>query len=80
MEKNHGKRVLSECTMLFGADQVRVIIRDNGVLFNFIDKNNPVESLNAHVLNSILEHTEEKNYVLTAAFNRNGFVFEKTAT
>lgn len=80
LEKNPDKRVLSECTMLFGADQVRVIIRDDGVLFNFIDENNPVESFDAHVLNSILEHMEEKNYVLTAAFNRNGFVFDKAAT
>ena len=77
LEKNQGKRVLSECTLLFSENQVRVIIRDDGVLFNFVDENNPVESLNAHVLSSILEHTEEKNYVITAAVNRNGFVFEK---
>ena len=80
LEKNPGKRVLSECTLLFGAEQVRIIIRDDGELFNFIDEDNSVDSLNAHVLSSILEHTEVKNYLLTAAINRNGFVFEKTAT
>lgn len=29
------------------------------------------------VLNSIFEHKKQKNYLLTTAFNRNGFVFEK---
>ncbi len=77
-EKNPGKKVLSECTLLFKGDVVRIIIRDDGTLFNFVDENNPVESLNAHVLNSLLEQTKEKNYVLTTSFNRNGFVFEKS--
>lgn len=75
LEKNPNKRVLSECTLIFGTNQVRVIIRDDGVLFNFIDENNPVESFNAYVLSSMLEQTREKNYVLTSSFNRNGFVF-----
>jgi len=78
MEKNPGRKVLSECTLLFKGDVVRIIIRDDGTLFNFVDENNPVESLNAHVLNSLLEQTKEKNYVLTTSFNRNGFVFEKS--
>jgi len=77
MEKNPGKSVLAECTLLFGKDQVRIIIRDDGKLFNFVDENNTVESLNAHVLNTLLEHTDKKNYLLTMSFNRNGFVFDK---
>jgi len=77
MEKNPGKTVMAECTLLFGEDRVRIIIRDDGVLFNFVDEDNKVESLNAHVLNSLLMETREKNYLVTTAFNRNGFVFEK---
>ena len=77
LEKNPGKRVLSECTLLFGEKQVKIILRDDGVIFNFIDENNRVESINAHVLNSILEKTAGKEYLITAALNRVGFVFEK---
>ena len=77
LEKNPGKRVLSECTLLFSKNQVRIIIRDNGVIFNFMDENNKLESINAHVLNSLLEKTKEKEYLVTTAFNRDGFVFEK---
>lgn len=76
LEKNPGKRVLSECTLIFGENRARIIVRDNGTLFNFIDENNPVESLNAYVLSSMLEKIKEKNYVITSSFNRNGFVFE----
>lgn len=65
------------CALLFGPNHVRIIVRDNGVIFNFVDENNSVESLNAHVLNSLLERTEDKQYLITTSFNRNGFVFEK---
>jgi len=77
MEKNPGKKVLASCDLLFGENQVRIIIRDNGVIFNFVDENNKIESLNAHVLNSLLENTKKKNYIITIGFNRNGFVFDK---
>lgn len=77
LEKNTDKRVLSECTLLFTDKQVRILVRDNGVIFNFVDENNAVESLNAHVLNSLLEKTKDKDYLITTSFNRNGFVFEK---
>jgi len=68
---------MSECALLFGENHVRIIVRDDGVIFNFVDENNVVESLNTHVLNSLLEKTKEKNYILTTSFNRNGFIFEK---
>ena len=77
LEKNPGKQVLSECTLLFSKNQVRILIRDNGVIFNFVDENNAVESMNAYVLNSLLERTKDKEYLITTSFNRNGFVFEK---
>jgi len=76
-EKNPEKKVIASCTLLFSRDQVRIIIRDNGVIFNFVDENNKIESVNAHVLNTLLEQTKEKNYVVTTSFNRNGFVFRK---
>lgn len=76
-EKNPGKTVYSECALLFGPNHVRIIVRDNGVIFNFVDENNAVESMNAYVLNSLLERTKDKEYLITTSLNRNGFVFEK---
>ena len=73
-EKNPGKTVCSECALLFGENHVRIIVRDNGVIFNFIDENNSIESMNAYVLNSLLEKTKEKEYLITTSFNRNGFL------
>ena len=77
LEKNPVQRVLSECTLLFTEKQVRILVRDNGVIFNFVDENNAVESMNAYVLNNLLERTKDKEYLITTSFNRNGFVFEK---
>lgn len=76
-EKNPGKKVCSECALLFGENRVRIIVRDNGVIFNFVDVENKIESLNAYVLNSLLERVEDKQYLITTSFNRNGFVFKK---
>ena len=76
-EKNHGKKVCSECVLLFGENYVRIIVRDNGVIFNFINEINFVESLNSDVLDSLLERMKDKQYLITTSFNRNEFVFEK---
>jgi len=78
-EKNPGKTVLAECTLLFGSDYVRIIVRDDGVIFNFMDENNLTESINAHTLNCLLENVKDKEYILTTSFNRNGVVFQKRA-
>jgi len=77
LEKNPGKKVLSECVLFFSEQQVRIIVRDNGTVFNFADEDGEIESLSAYVLNNLLRMTEQKNYVLTTSFNRNGFVFDK---
>jgi len=76
-EKNPDKKILSECVLFFGEKQVRIIVRDNGAVFNFADEDGEIESLSAYVLNNLLRQTEQKNYVLTTSFNRHCFVFEK---
>jgi len=70
MNNNKGKRVLSECVLFFGDNYVRIIIRDNGKTFNYVEeeKSNEVIELLKDV---------KQDYILTTSFNRNGFVFEK---
>jgi len=75
LEKNPGRTVCSECTLLFGADRVRILVRDNGVLFSFADEIGAAPSSDARVPGSLPEQTGEKSYTLTTSFNRNGFVF-----
>jgi len=74
MDKNPGKTILSELTLFFGPSQMRMIIRDNGIIFALTDEESPIDSFNAFVLNSLLE-TKNKSYVMTTSLNRNAFVF-----
>jgi len=77
LEKNPGKKIISECTLFFERETVILIIRDNGIIYNYVDDNNAVESLNAFVLNSMLERIETKRYALTTSYNRYCLVFDK---
>ncbi len=66
MEANPKKKVLSEYILLFGKDKLRVIIRDNGRIVNFLNEKD-----------SVFSEIPQKSYALTNSFNRNGFVFSR---
>lgn len=76
-DKNNGKKIVCECSLFFGSDYVRVIVRDSGVIFNFIDQDNHSDSLNTLLLNNLLTKTKEKDYLITSSVNRNCFIFRK---
>ncbi len=76
-DRNPGKAVLTELTLFFSDNRMRLIVRDNGVIFDYINEDNQADSLNAYVLSSILSKIQSKNYIVTTSFNRNGFIFTK---
>ena len=77
LEKNNGKKVLSEVILLFSEKQVRIIIRNDGDVFNFVDDIRKNESNNTSIVYDLLQQTINKEYLVTADFNRDYFVFEK---
>lgn len=74
-DKNPGKKIISECTLNYTEDNLYVFIRDSGVVFNYMDEDNLIDSFNAYVLNNLIANTRNKNYSITTSFNRNAFVF-----
>lgn len=76
-EKNNRKQISCECSVFIGANSARVIVRDNGVIFNFTNKDNSSDSINTIMLNNLLDNIKEKDYLVTSSINRNGFVFRK---
>ncbi len=75
-EKNPGKTVLSEVDLSI-TDKVKLIIKDNGVLFNMTDSDSKPISFSGFVLSLLMERQNGKIYATTAGYNRNSFTFDK---
>ena len=76
-EKNGGKAVLSECSVLFRPEGVQIISKDEGVIFDISEEDAAVTSLNAFVVASFMEKMgQNKRYLTTISFNRSSFLFK----
>ena len=76
-EKNGGKAVLSECSVLLRPEGVQIITKDEGVIFDISEEDAAVTSLNAFVVASYMEKMgQNKRYLTTISFNRSSFLFK----
>ena len=75
-EKNGNKAVNCECTVIVKED-ITMILRDDGVIFDMTDVEADVSSLRQFVVASIMERQEGKKYLKTTGINRNVFRFER---
>ena len=75
-EKNDNKDILAECTLMIG-DQVELIFRDMGVIFNLIDEDACLNSYRQYIVASIMPIYSKKNYLLTNSYNRSRFIFPR---
>lgn len=75
IESNKGNTIISECSLMIGPSYIRLIVRDDGVMKNYVDEDNKVESFNAYCLARLISNDIKTNYSFTNSFNRNGFVF-----
>lgn len=73
-DRNSGKRVLAEVSVMVGPDHVRLITKDNGVIFDITDSNSEIKSLNCYVVACLQEKTESSN-ITTISFNRNSYLW-----
>ena len=79
-EKNGGKAILSECSVLLRPDGVQIITKDDGVIFDISEENAAVTSLNAYVVAAYMEKLgPNKRYLTTMSFNRSSFLIKKQA-
>lgn len=75
-EKNRGKTVTCECTLVTD-DEITMILRDDGVIFDITDVDADVSSLRQYVVSGIMERQKDKKYLKTSGLNRNIFRFER---
>ena len=76
--KNKDKTVYAEATIDINKNKIRMILKDDGELFNITDEDVNVDSLRTYVVSNVLqEAVERKQYLTTMSYNRNVFEIDK---
>ena len=78
INKQSKKPILVEFSIFFEADQVLIIERDSGKLFNLTDPDAQISGLSGFVLSGLMDAHKEKAYLVTTGYNRNMIRFVKT--
>ena len=74
-DRNRGKRILGEVTLDLN-DGVRLILRDDGEIFDITDSDQEISSLRTFLVASIMETQKGRLNLVTTGFNRNVFKFQ----
>ncbi|SDB58850.1 Na+-driven multidrug efflux pump [Ruminococcaceae bacterium FB2012] len=69
--------ILVELSLFFEDDQVLIVERDSGVLFDLTDSDAPVKGLSGFLLSGLMETHKDKAYLITTGYNRNMIRFAK---
>lgn len=75
-DKNQGEKILSECSIII-KDDIQLIIRDNGVIFDITDEDSKISSLRSYVVANIMSSQQRKFHLVSTSYNRNIFCFDK---
>ena len=74
-DRNRGKRILGEVTLDLN-DGVRLVLRDDGEIFDITDSDQEISSLRTFLVASIMESQKGRLNLVTTGFNRNVFEFK----
>lgn len=75
-DKNN-KQVLADSTLLINDDQVQLITRDSGMIFDITDTDAKIGSLREYVVARLMTLGQENIYLTTTSFNRNSYVWKR---
>lgn len=76
-EKNENKKVLSEFTIFLHSGEIKIITKDDGVLFDLSEDDVIVTSLASFAVSAYMEKLgEDKYHLTTMSLNRNAFVIK----
>ena len=73
-DRNRGRTVLGEVTLDLN-DGVRLVLRDDGEIFDITDSDQQISSLRTFLVASIMENQKGRLNLVTTGFNRNVFQF-----
>lgn len=74
-DRNAGKKVLAEVSLIDG-DEARLILRDDGEIFDITDADAKISSLRGFVVANLMEKQLNRQNLIITGFNRNVFSFK----
>lgn len=79
-EKNEDKKVLSEFTIFLHPDQIKIITKDDGILFDISEEDVNVTSLASFAVSAYMEKLgDNKHHLTTMSFNRSAFAIKTSS-
>ena len=76
-EKNEGRHVLSECYVLLIPEGVKIITKDDGILFDISEEDVSVTSIASFAVSAYMEKLgENRRHLTTMSFNRSSFLIK----
>lgn len=76
-KSNPDKTILGDVTAMVFDDQVKLITRDNGSIFDITKVDEKLSSLEAYVAASLMNDNKENSNVTSVSFNRNLFCWDR---
>ncbi|MBB5226246.1 hypothetical protein DYE50_09735 [Treponema ruminis] len=71
-DKNPGKKVYAECTIML-EDKIKIVFRDDGEIFDMTDTDCEISSFRGFFVSSLMEHYSDKANLTTTSYDRNVF-------
>ncbi len=79
-EKNEDKKVLSEFTIFLHPDQIKIITKDDGILFDISEEDVTVTSLASFAVSAYMEKLgDNRHHLTTMSFNRSAFAIKTSS-
>lgn len=73
-EKNPDKKVTAELTVFLSENSVKYVIRDDGIIFDITEEDDPLASIRGFIVASMMHKQTVRKNLTTTSFNRNMFV------
>ena len=75
--KKNTRKVICEVTVLVNDEHVRLISKDNGIIFDITEEADDAVDFSAYVLANIMQNAHEASNSTTISFNRNMCIWER---
>lgn len=74
-ERNRGRKIYMEFSVIVKKSGITLIVKDNGVIMDVTDLERAVTDLRAYLVNMFMSTHVDKVYLLTSSYNRHVFNF-----
>ena len=77
-EKNRGKKILAEYTLFLEPERVKIIISDNGKVFDITNEDTEIKSFGSYIFSLVVPKvSHQKKYLTATSLNKNIFYIDR---